>query len=119
MSLKKIIENDPLAPKKPLSVYFFFADAVRDEVKNQYFEADDFDRAKIIAKRWTVTSPGDRLPYYLLHQKAMEKYNKDLLKYLDENFKFEKIGDSTKSQSDLGKINKLMEEKPLRIKNKN
>ena len=73
MSLKKIISNDPLAPKKPLSVYFFFASAVRDEVKKQYPEANDLERAKIIGERWTVTSLEDRLPYYLLQQKAMEK----------------------------------------------
>lgn len=103
-SIKKIIANDPLAPKKPLSVYFFFADDVRSQVKEQYPDADDFDRAKIIGEKWTSLFPADRLPYYLLQQKAMDKYNKDLLKYLDENFKFEKIN--------------FLEEKPLRIKNK-
>lgn len=87
-SIKKIIETDPLAPKKPLSVYFFFADAIRDEVKKQYPDADDFQRSKIIAERWTSLS--DLSPYYLLEKKAIKKYNKDLLKYLDNNFTFER-----------------------------
>lgn len=87
-SIKKNINNDPLAPKKPLSVYFFFAAAIRDEMKNQYPEADDFQRAKIIAERWTSTPESGRLAYYLLHKESVEKYHEDLLKYLDKNYTF-------------------------------
>merc|ERR1712144_139124 len=69
------------APKRPMSAYFLFSNAVREQVQND-LDSTDFGRvAKEIKKMWDALSESEKGKYTAKAEKAKASYAKALAKY--------------------------------------
>ncbi|KAK6344834.1 hypothetical protein TWF718_006786 [Orbilia javanica] len=79
---KTTTPKDPNAPKKPLTAYFAFAKAARQEVVQELPSASNKEITEELANRWAgMKDNGEQQPFRDQYVIEMQKYNKLLAAY--------------------------------------
>eukprot|EP00485_Elphidium_margaritaceum_P002283 CAMPEP_0202685470 /NCGR_PEP_ID=MMETSP1385-20130828/1228_1 /ASSEMBLY_ACC=CAM_ASM_000861 /TAXON_ID=933848 /ORGANISM="Elphidium margaritaceum" /LENGTH=434 /DNA_ID=CAMNT_0049339823 /DNA_START=138 /DNA_END=1442 /DNA_ORIENTATION=+ len=73
--------KDAKMPKRPLSSYFLFAAAVREQTKSEFPNLPVTQIAKEISKKWNVLSEEDKKPYNEEAARLKEVYEKAISVY--------------------------------------
>jgi hypothetical protein len=71
-------EKDSSVPKKALSAYILFCNANRDDIKKENPEMKFVDITRELGSRWNNLSAKDKQVYTDLHDKDVERYQKEI-----------------------------------------
>lgn len=78
---KKKAAKDPNAPKRPMSAYFLYSNAVRNSVKEQNPEAKFGDIAKIISSQYKALSESELAEWQKKADADKERYQAEMEAY--------------------------------------
>jgi len=78
---KKKKKKDPNRPKKNLTSYLLFSNAVRNDVKQKNPDATFGDLSKLISKRFKVITVEERAKFDKLAAKDKIRYQKEMKSY--------------------------------------
>ena len=79
---KKRKRADPLAPKKPKTAFFLFADAMREKAKKEDRSIPD---VKKISELWASLNEDDKAEYNEAAEIGKEAYAKEIQKFQDDD----------------------------------
>ncbi|SBS86958.1 high mobility group protein [Plasmodium ovale wallikeri] len=82
-------KKDPLAPKRSLSAYMFFAKEKRAEIisRDPELNKDVATVGKMIGEAWNKLEEGDRIPYEKKAQEDKVRYEKEKVEYAKSKVK--------------------------------
>lgn len=83
--MMKTSANTPKPPKKPLTPYMRFSQAVWPEAKQVNPNFSVCELGSIIGRRWRELSDADKQPYFDSFTNAKVEYDKEIKTYLDAN----------------------------------
>lgn len=78
---KKKAEKDPNAPKRNLSSYMLYSQAVRNDTVKQHPNMKAVDVAKLIGEKWNNLSEKEKAPYVKQAEKEKARFDKETLQY--------------------------------------
>jgi hypothetical protein len=78
---KKKAEKDPNAPKRNLSSYMLYSQAVRQDTVAQHPALKAVDIAKLIGEKWNALSDKEKLPYVKQAEKEKARFDKETVQY--------------------------------------
>ncbi|KAI7897133.1 high mobility group box domain-containing protein [Mucor mucedo] len=78
---KKKMEKDPNAPKRNLSSYMLYSQAVRPATVAQHPDLKAVDIAKLIGDKWNALTDKEKQPYVKQAEKEKARFDKELLSY--------------------------------------
>ncbi|KAL7567414.1 hypothetical protein ACA910_021377 [Epithemia clementina (nom. ined.)] len=78
---KKKNKKDPNAPKRGKSSYFYFADAMRDKVKEDNPDASFSELGKLLGAEWKKLSSQEKAKYEKLADTDKQRYKKEMEGY--------------------------------------
>jgi len=70
-------EKKKQGPKRPLSAYMFFCQAMRPDVKRENPNANFSDLGKLLGAKWQTLKDGEKKPYERQNQLDKERYEKE------------------------------------------
>jgi len=70
-------EKKKQGPKRPLSAYMFFCQAMRPDVKRDNPAANFSDLGKLLGAKWQTLKDSEKKPYEKQNQQDKERYEKD------------------------------------------
>jgi len=70
-------EKKKQGPKRPLSAYMFFCQAMRPDVKRDNPNANFSDLGKLLGAKWQTLKDQEKKPYEKQNQQDKERYEKD------------------------------------------
>ncbi|XP_064406115.1 uncharacterized protein LOC135351112 [Halichondria panicea] len=77
---------DPNAPKKPSNAFFWFCQANRAELQEQFKEGEvatgQHDLTKALARLWGETNTDDKKPFYEQYSLDKARYDEEMERYL-------------------------------------
>eukprot|EP00486_Rosalina_sp_Unknown_P010285 CAMPEP_0201591748 /NCGR_PEP_ID=MMETSP0190_2-20130828/189834_1 /ASSEMBLY_ACC=CAM_ASM_000263 /TAXON_ID=37353 /ORGANISM="Rosalina sp." /LENGTH=218 /DNA_ID=CAMNT_0048050209 /DNA_START=1573 /DNA_END=2229 /DNA_ORIENTATION=+ len=73
--------KDDKCPKRPLTSYFLYAKAVREETKTEFPNKPITEIATEISKKWKLLSEEEKKPYNDEAARLKEQYKKDMEEY--------------------------------------
>ncbi|GAB4814016.1 hypothetical protein N2152v2_001062 [Parachlorella kessleri] len=74
-------KKDPNAPKRGLTAYILYSNAVRDEVKKENPEAKMGELSKIIGEKWKGLTDEEKAPFQKKAEADKERYAKEKAAY--------------------------------------
>lgn len=80
-SKKKKAKKDPNAPKRPMSAYFLYSNAIRDTVKQENPEAKFGDIAKIISAQYKELSEAELAGWQKKADADKARYHAEMEEY--------------------------------------
>ncbi|KAI9365674.1 high mobility group box domain-containing protein [Pilaira anomala] len=78
---KKKADRDPNAPKRNLSSYMLFSQAVRPETVEEYPDLKAVDIAKLIGEKWNALTDKEKQPYIKQAEKEKARFDKETSSY--------------------------------------
>ena len=78
-SKNKKIEKEIVAPKKPMSPFFYFLNEEKNRIKDDTLSHQD--KIKMMSNRWTELKEEEKKPYNDKSKEAKAQYDKDMVKY--------------------------------------
>jgi hypothetical protein len=78
---KKKIEKDPNAPKRNLSSYMLYSQAVRPATVAAHPDLKAVDIAKLIGEKWNALSDKEKQPYVKMAEKEKARFDKETKHY--------------------------------------
>ncbi|GAA5810055.1 hypothetical protein MFLAVUS_003473 [Mucor flavus] len=78
---KKKADKDPNAPKRNLSSYMLFSQAVRPATVEKHPDLKAVDIAKLIGEKWNALSDKEKLPYVKQAEKEKARFDKETASY--------------------------------------
>lgn len=78
---KKKMEKDPNAPKRNLSSYMLYSQAVRPDTVAKHPELKAVDIAKLIGDKWNALSDKEKQPFVKQAEKEKARFDKENLIY--------------------------------------
>ncbi|KAG1050246.1 hypothetical protein G6F43_007470 [Rhizopus delemar] len=80
---KKKVEKDPNAPKRNLSSYMLYTQAVRPKVVAEHPDMKAIEIAKFVGEMWNKLSEKEKMPYVKQAQKEKVRFEKENASYKD------------------------------------
>ncbi|KAF5832780.1 FACT complex subunit SSRP1-A [Dunaliella salina] len=74
-------KKDPNAPKKNMTSYMHFSNAMRSKMKAENPSASFGELAKLISERWKTISPEEKAPYEEAAKQDKQRYNEAMAAY--------------------------------------
>lgn len=78
---KKKVEKDPNAPKRNLSSYMLYSQAVRPATVSTHPDLKAVDIAKLIGEKWNALSDKEKQPYVKQAEKEKARFDKETKHY--------------------------------------
>lgn len=78
---KKKADKDPNAPKRNLSSYMLFSQAIRPATVEEHPDLKAVDVAKLIGEKWNALSDKEKLPYVKQAEKEKARFDKETAAY--------------------------------------
>eukprot|EP00742_Colponemidia_sp_Colp-10_P004110 GILJ01004385.1.p1 GENE.GILJ01004385.1~~GILJ01004385.1.p1 ORF type:complete len:465 (+),score=105.12 GILJ01004385.1:53-1447(+) len=91
---KKRQKKDPDAPRRGLSAYLHYSNAIRPDMQKEFPDKSVTDLAKIIAERWKHLTDQDREQYAKQAMEDADRYQRERDKYLLSRAEYDVEGGS-------------------------
>lgn len=78
---KKKAEKDPNAPKRNLSSYMLYSQAVRPDTVSKHPDLKAVDIAKLIGEKWNALTDKEKQPYVKQAEKEKVRFDKETATY--------------------------------------
>ncbi|CEJ01261.1 hypothetical protein RMCBS344292_15295 [Rhizopus microsporus] len=80
-TVKKKAEKDPNAPKRNLSSYMLYTQAVRPKVAAEHPNMKAIEIAKLVGEMWNKLSEKEKMPFIMQAEKEKQRFEKENASY--------------------------------------
>ena len=77
----KTFEQDPSAPKRPMSAFLLYSQLLRTTVRAEHPDLKNTDISRLLGERWKSASEEERRPFLEKEKQAREQYSKDIAEW--------------------------------------